>query len=845
MDTLKIFFSIPLLGLASLVSAQFVENVTVVDRAPPFRQFDKVEITGSAILARQAREALPVQVLTQREIAQSGASDLPSLLQRLSVMQNFTDAGLATGSVLGGPETAAIHGNQSGTLVLLNGRRLPFYGSQTLMGERAVVDLNFIPLSAVERIEVLTDGASARYGSDAVAGVVNVITRSQVRGATVGVETVLPSLQGGASRGLQLSWGTGSLDRDGHSLRVHASLSQQDAVLAGWRQVAQNGVLAVDVNGQPYWSVGNNWTWYSAPGRNYVAADGSFRNSHYEAQGRCEASWYEVASGYCARNSQPVMTLYPATDKRILFAQGERMLDNRWVLFGDVLWGQQTQSMVPRGQYYTFEQAGPGNTTYLMESVPWGLLEQRYTNDMRHAVVGLKGEAAGWDFALNASHGSHQVVREYTGGLRQSGVTGRVLPQEIGLDPAQYSTGTLAWFDANRRSQALLLDNGRTTLNTVGLLMSRHLMDLDAGPLLLGLGLDGRQESSVYTPGESFAATRPAWQGTRTIWAAHGELQWPVTSQLETTAALRHDRYSDFGDVTTGKLGWKWRVSDHMWWRGSLGTGFRAPTLGQMAPVQSAFATQGVYQLVAVGSPALRPERSQQWTLGVHAEPSRQWALGADVWNLDIRDTFGRLSLSTILASDALKAQYLVAGQPAQVLMPNINLGRSVAQGVDYYLRWRQPVEHGRWQLSLRGTTLLKSMRDSGEGMVSDLGRYSRETESFALRHRLSLVPALEHAGWTYAAALNYSSGRTEPAQLLSAQGDALELTRRVASFTTMDWMVYGQWNKQWHLSAALLNVGNRLPQLTLAQTQVISGVDTRAADYYGRRVQLKAQYRF
>lgn len=226
MDTLKIFFSIPLLGLASLVSAQFVENVTVVDRAPPFRQFDKVEITGSAILARQAREALPVQVLTQREIAQSGASDLPSLLQRLSVMQNFTDAGLATGSVLGGPETAAIHGNQSGTLVLLNGRRLPFYGSQTLMGERAVVDLNFIPLSAVERIEVLTDGASARYGSDAVAGVVNVITRSQIRGATVGVETVLPSLQGGASRGLQLSWGTGSLDRDGQSLRVHASLSQ-------------------------------------------------------------------------------------------------------------------------------------------------------------------------------------------------------------------------------------------------------------------------------------------------------------------------------------------------------------------------------------------------------------------------------------------------------------------------------------------------------------------------------------------------------------------------------------------------------------------------------------------
>lgn len=95
-------------------------------------------------------------------------------------MSNFFESGTVTGTVAGGPEAAAIHGNQGGTLVLLNGRRLPYYGSQAIMIDRSVVDLNFLPLAAVEKIEILTDGASSRYGSDAVAGVINVITKTDI-----------------------------------------------------------------------------------------------------------------------------------------------------------------------------------------------------------------------------------------------------------------------------------------------------------------------------------------------------------------------------------------------------------------------------------------------------------------------------------------------------------------------------------------------------------------------------------------------------------------------------------------------------------------------------------------
>ncbi len=151
--------------------------IEVRDTPLEYRQFDRVEVTGSAILSKEAKDSLPLQVINRRDIERSGAASLSEVLHQLPVMLNFTESGTMTGTLSGGPEAAAIHGNQSGTLVLLNGRRLPIYGSQTIAGERAIVDLNFLPLAAIERIEILSDGASSRYGSDAVAGVVNVITR--------------------------------------------------------------------------------------------------------------------------------------------------------------------------------------------------------------------------------------------------------------------------------------------------------------------------------------------------------------------------------------------------------------------------------------------------------------------------------------------------------------------------------------------------------------------------------------------------------------------------------------------------------------------------------------------
>ena len=226
--------------------------VEVVNTPLEYRQFDKVEVTGSAILVKQAKEALPLQVIQRRDIERSGASSLAQVLQQLPVMLNYTENGTMTGTVSGGPEAAAIHGNQSGTLVLLNGRRLPIYGSQTIAGERAIVDLNFLPLVAIERIEILSDGASSRYGSDAVAGVVNVITKADLQGLHLAVEHTAP--QGGVATGNQfsLSWGRGKTQRDGYSLQAHFTGQHQKALFAGDRSASRDSIHTFEMNGKEY-----------------------------------------------------------------------------------------------------------------------------------------------------------------------------------------------------------------------------------------------------------------------------------------------------------------------------------------------------------------------------------------------------------------------------------------------------------------------------------------------------------------------------------------------------------------------------------------------------------------
>jgi iron complex outermembrane receptor protein len=831
-----------------------IYTVNIVEPPIDYRQFNKVEITGSAILAKEAKEALPVQVISRQDIERSGSTDLPQLLQKLPGMFNFSELGTMTGTVQGGPETAAIHGNQSGTLVLLNGRRLPYYGSQTIFAERATVDLNLVPLSAIDRIEVLTDGASSRYGSDAVAGVINIITKDNTKGFALSTEYTRPA--GGVAQGKQfnLAWGSGKIQDEGYRLQAHLSFEKQNELLAGDRDTARNGAVQFNINGQNWWGV-RNVTQSGWPAS--IQTPAGVINPVLQSTGQCPNNWYTSGTGVstsCWRNSQAGLTLYPATEKKLLFVDGEVLLNANWTAFAQVIAGQVEQRSVPTDSV-AINYALSNGTQAMIDTSPVGPVRQSYRNNNHQITAGIKGDWDGWDVRATASTGKHRVQRAYIDGL----VTSRTAFAAVALTPDAWtqdsrslSPQVLSQYTALLRPSETPMDDGQTQLKTIDVLASKEVGATDLGPIALGLGLNWRNESVDYT---SPFAYRPSFSGQRQNWAVHSELQAPITETQEITLALRHDQYSDFGGVQTGKLGWRWKPEASFMMRGAIGTGFRAPTLGQLSNVISDLATVTDQRTMTImqerngGNPNLKPEQSTQATLGIRWEPNTRWTMGADLWQVHIKDTFGTLTGEQVLSSPEMRDKYISVNAGTTYLnLINLNLGRSERQGIDYDLQWREPTDFGRVRLSLRGTWNLQARKQAYEGgpFESELGRYASNTQSVTPKHQLVLSAGLEQSTWSTLVAMNYRSG-FENTMLLaqSIYGTATEIAGQVPGFWTLD--LGGRWqaSKAWTLAGSIQNLTDRNPPLMFNFLSYFAGADTRMANYYGRTLRLKAEFKF
>ena len=244
----------------------------------------RVEITGSSIRRIDGESALPVQIIRRDAIERSGYTSTVDLLKNLpAVMGSSVESG-TVGLESYGFAGVSIHNlGEERTLVLLNGRRMAHFGGQALTGAQNAIDLNSIPISAIERIEVLTDGASALYGSDAIAGVVNFITR---RGGTEGVASVGASLPRGGAREshISLSKGFGDLATDDYSVLLSASADKRTSLASTARKFAKSGQIFFNVDGQRYRFLAASGR--SIPANVYDQDFNSF-NPYLAAHGQC------------------------------------------------------------------------------------------------------------------------------------------------------------------------------------------------------------------------------------------------------------------------------------------------------------------------------------------------------------------------------------------------------------------------------------------------------------------------------------------------------------------------------------------------------------------------------
>lgn len=678
------------------------------------QQLERVEVTGSSIKRLDSETSLPVQVMNRAEIARTGAQSVTELIQNLPAIQGFTQSSQSVGGGGGGFSGASVHSiGETRTLVLLNGRRVATWAGQTLTGSGAAIDLNSIPLAAVERIELLTDGASAVYGTDAIAGVVNFILRKDLTTGEAAVTYSSPRGSVGQATTASFVKGFGDVAKDGYNAMIAFSADRQKQMKATDRSFAKTGVIPFSNNGKDYVffngsirGVPANYETYNSTTERDVLG-----NPFYDKNGKCPAD-HVYRGGACRFDYTTTIEILPESQRDSLFgsftkALGEHTLSldvalNRFTLTSRIA-PPPVDMLIPVGTAL-YNKYMPGGSNVLDPGSSYGDdlyaywrgmdVGNRVTRDRTtavHTALSLTGTLGSWDYATAFTHSENKWVETHEGGwLLQKEQDAAI--QSGAFDPflapgQQTSAGQQALAGMQHRG---VFKTEKSTLDAFEFRASREIFKLGDRSVQLGTGFDLRRERVKYDPSDvakglvnniaGDSSQEVPYDVKRKIWGLYGELLVPLSKQVEINGSLRYDNYDDFGNTTNAKLSARYQPSKEMLFRASVGTGFRAPSVPQVSAGRQLFGVSGntyncptaaldalkatdalvkcrpagsQYEVLASGTTGLKPEKSLQWTFGARFEPMPALTVGADIWAVNIKDRISQLSEEVAMANPA------------------------------------------------------------------------------------------------------------------------------------------------------------------------------------------------
>ncbi len=901
----------------------------------------RVEITGSSVRRIDAEGSLPVQVITKQDIIRSGATSTVDLLAKLPSVQGATGESASVGGSTFGFSGVSIHNiGETRTLVLLNGHRLTQFGGQTLTGFAAAFDLNSLPLSAIERVEVLTDGASALYGADAIAGVVNFITK---RNSTDGDATVgLTNTQhGGADeKRFSITKGFGSQDKEGFNLVLSYSHDERKKLNATERDFGASGRIFFSDGGQNYRfqqsspsSIPANALESAAPGQVKPRISPSLI-----ATGTCAPNSFRVTTptkqaglnnDYCGFDFVSTLQIYPVRERDSGMASLTMQFGDH-ELFADLLMSKTTQSSViapvpggvaiPLGSALHDKYLKPLGFT-AKATANWRIadLGGRTSNDEAKFIdfaAGSRGLFAGWDYNASYTHSESTAKSNISGYPGANALTALLGSGKV--DPfvgaGQQTAAGLAALNAVNFNG--YWDGGTSKLDTVAVRGSRELMKMPAGPMLLGAGVNYNREQteskpSLFAQGKlsdpvagtlcnpanpdtcdqrfGDSATSIPYSASRNSLGVFGELIIPVTKTLEASASMRFDRYSDFGNATTAKASFKWKPMSNLLIRGSVGSGFHAPTVPQVAAaprpygvtsekydctadLQKVATAQGAicrgdgeqYDQVAAGNNNLKPEKSLQGSLGIRFDPVPYLSLGADLWHVGIKDAFGQLPEQAVFASPLSfpkswsKNKDIASGNTyVAFLADNQNLGKSFATGIDVDISAKAKTAIGDLASQLTLTYMVREDQqiEKNGAYFTAIGNNSPDLGVVTFRYQGRWATLLKTGDWNNVLTVNFKSGYKDVEQtvdVLNAAGvktGTAKVQLEVKSYATLDWQTSWDFRKDMGLSLGVLNLLDQKPPLSLVTSGTNKGqqfgYDNRYYDPRGRSLYGNFTYRF
>jgi iron complex outermembrane receptor protein len=688
---------------------------------------EEVVVTGTRIRTTD-QGALPVQTITQEQILRSGAANPEQFLQTLSIaVQGNTNnvAATGSGSTTGGVSSVSLRGlGSQRTLVLLNGQRLAAGG---IITDSNSVDVNGIPLAALEKVDVLKDSASAIYGSDAIAGVVNFIVRDNYQGAEVSAYGGGTTDGGGSITRANGIVGFGNLTADRFNVLFAASYAKEHP-LDGWqRDFAASGVNV---------AAGNSATSGNTFPANFVAADGSF-GTHNPLAGNCAPSISDPLidpTGRCRYDPSPSVTLLPAAERYNVYTGAHFALSDNLQLYGTASYTQNRQEYViqpvPLSDQFSIPannpiagqapySCGPGCATAtillapgspfypasFVQSISGGptpVLDIRYrswltgnrdwtdTSRQPRVTFGLKGSAGEWSYSGDFVYSQTQLTEHDNWGyplysklmpLLNSGQVNFFGPNDPAITAAAQATNFIG--DAY---------STRATIAELGTTATGPVARLPAGPLELAVSASVRKEKFATDPSAEvqlddiagYGANFQTQDSQRNVYGAAVEAQVPILKTLNANAAARYDYYQGTGGKTTPKIGLRWKPVDAVLVRGSYGQGFRAPSLTDLHQPQGLGTTAaGIsdparcptsgssidcntqFNTLIGGNLQLQPETSHTFTLGFIVEPMRNLSLGVDGFSIKLTNTIiSGVDPTTMLANPAVYGSRISRGAP-------------------------------------------------------------------------------------------------------------------------------------------------------------------------------------
>ncbi|WP_284617395.1 TonB-dependent receptor domain-containing protein [Aquabacterium humicola] len=674
-------------------------------------QTQRVEVTGSLIRRIDGESSLQTVTLSSATLQQAGVTNAEQAVKFITQQQGGTVTSGSVSSTNGAAAYADLRSlGAQRTLVLLNGKRVvpnPF--------SSVAVDLNTLPMAAIDRVEVLPDGASSTYGTDAIAGVINFITKKNYKGGEIGLQAQMTEHGGADTQSGAVLGGIGDMAQQGWNVYGTLSFRKQDPMKGTEREFSKTSYIP---------SMGFNALSPTTHPANY-SQSGTITNTNPTLPNcspptslfTTEPAPIGLGNNRCGADTQAFTHTIPDQEQTSLYVKGSFALGSNHTFSAEyfkALNKVTTQiapspegglTMNPSSPYYPGKGINPITDPKLdstrpisvsWRTVPLGPRRGQQENDTQRFVAGVEGSLGSWDYSASALWSNSFVENYFLNGYPmtqplRNGVSGTNGAPHLNPFGDQSAAG-LAYLQQN---QVLgKVQDGEGTLQSISGNASTQFGSLGGGAVTLAVGAEARTEEMVYrtdvgkvsqAASSGLAGAGALREGDRDVKAVALELNLPFLKSLELNLSVRYDKYSDFGNTTNPKVSLRWSPTKELLVRASANTGFTAPTLTQLyAPNSTTFtATRyndpvlcpgGVptanavpsrdcgiqFQQLQGGNTGLTAEESRAWSAGFVMQATPQVSFAMDYWSYYIKDSISVIGEQSIFADPAKYANLYV-----------------------------------------------------------------------------------------------------------------------------------------------------------------------------------------